>query len=136
MTSSTTGERYETRFYQYFLRVPFRLFTPSNSDDLSHDETLSSRIAALNLLDLSLENLGVEIDPSVANEMVDVIKACGGSKLFQHSFASDNSPHIALTQLDSPTSRRPAEKSAHLVKAHKIIVGEYLRQHSSPGVHA
>lgn len=57
----------------------FRLFIPSNSDDLSHDEALSSRIAALNLLDLSLENLGVEIDPSVEEEMRDVIKACGDS---------------------------------------------------------
>jgi hypothetical protein len=64
----------------------FRLFTPSNSDDLSHDEALSSRIAALNLLDLSLENLGVEIDPSVANEMMDVIKACGDSALLQGLF--------------------------------------------------
>ena len=58
----------------------FRLFIPSNSDDLSHDEALSSRIAALNMLDLSLENLGVEIDPNAADEMRDVIKACGESK--------------------------------------------------------
>lgn len=58
----------------------FRLFIPSNSDDLSHDEALSSRIAALNLLDLSLENLGVEIDPNSAGEVLDVIKACGESK--------------------------------------------------------
>lgn len=55
---------------------------PSNSDDLSHDEALSSRIAALNLLDLSLENLGVEIDPSAADDMADVIRACGDSELF------------------------------------------------------
>ncbi|KAF9645660.1 hypothetical protein BDM02DRAFT_3119935 [Thelephora ganbajun] len=85
-----------------------RLFIPSNSDDLSHDDALSSRIAALNLLDLSLENLGVEIDPSAAHDMRHVIKACGD----------------ILTQLDSPTSRRPAEKSALLVKAHKVIVEE------------
>lgn len=63
----------------------FRLFTPSNSDDLSHDEALSSRIAALNLVDLSLENLGVEIDPSAADEMRNVIKACGDSKPLQGS---------------------------------------------------
>jgi len=56
---------------------------PSNSDDLSHDEALSSRIAALNLLDLSLENLGIEIDSSAADEMRDVIKGCGDSKSFQ-----------------------------------------------------
>jgi len=46
---------------------------------------LSSRIAALNLVDLSLENLGVEIDPSVEDEMRDVIKACGDSKVLQNS---------------------------------------------------
>lgn len=56
---------------------------PSNSDDLSHDEALSSRIAALNLLDLNLENLGIEIDPSAADEMRYVIKGCGDSKSFQ-----------------------------------------------------
>lgn len=60
---------------------------PSNSDDLSHDEALSSRIAALNLLDLSLEHLGVEIDPSAADDMTDVIKACGDSKLPQGLFS-------------------------------------------------
>jgi len=70
----------------FFSRFPqsseFRLFIPSNSDDLSHDEALSSRIAALNLLDLNLENLGVEIDPSAAGEVLDVIKACGDSRSF------------------------------------------------------
>jgi hypothetical protein len=70
-----------------FLSSEFlRLFIPSNSDDLSHDEALSSRIAALNLLDLSLENLGVEIDPSAVDDMKDVIKACGDSKLLQEIF--------------------------------------------------
>lgn len=87
MISSTTGEPYRTRpFSPRFPQGPeFRLFTPSNSDDLSHDEALSSRIAALNLVDLSLENLGVEVDPSAEDEMRDVIKACGDSKLFQNS---------------------------------------------------
>ena len=83
MTSSTTGKR--QKFRASYPRFPegseFRLFTPSDSDDLSHDEALSSRIAALNLVDLNLENLGVEIDPSAADEMRDVIKACGDSKL-------------------------------------------------------
>lgn len=87
MISSTIGEPYETQaFSPRFPESPeFRLFTPSNSDDLSHDEALSSRIAALNLVDLSLENLGVEIDPSAEDEMRDVIEACGDSKLFQTS---------------------------------------------------
>ena len=42
------------------------LFAPSTADDLKHDEALSSRVAALNLLELSLDHLGVktrEFDP-------------------------------------------------------------------------
>lgn len=39
------------------------------------------------------------------------------------------SRRVALTQLDSPASRKPAEKSALLVKAHKIIVGKFIRRH-------
>jgi hypothetical protein len=42
------------------------LFSPAASDDARHDEALSSRIAALNMLDLSLDHLGVrtkEEDP-------------------------------------------------------------------------
>jgi len=89
VTSSMIGEPRETQAYSRFPQNSgFRLFMPSNSDDLSHDEALSSRIAALNLLDLSLENLGVEIDPSAADEMQDVIKACGDSKSSQDSDAA------------------------------------------------
>ena len=86
MISSTIGESHETQVFSRFPQSPeFRLFTPSNSDDLSHDEALCSRIAALNLLDLSLENLDVKIDPSAADEMRDVIKACGDSRLLWDS---------------------------------------------------
>lgn len=82
MISSTIGEPLEIKMFpNYPQNSEFRLFIPSNSDDLSHDEALSSRIAALNLLDLSLENLGVEIDPSATEEMMDVIKACGDGML-------------------------------------------------------
>lgn len=82
MISSTIGEPYEIEVFTEFPQNPeSRLFIPSNSDDLSHDEALSSRIAALNLLDLSLENLGVEIDASATDELTDVIKACGDSAL-------------------------------------------------------
>lgn len=84
--SSTIGKPYEAQVLSRFPQsTGFRLFIPSNSDDLSHDEALSTRIAALNLLDLSLENLGVEIDPGAADQIRDVIKACGDSKSFQNS---------------------------------------------------
>ena len=41
----------------------FRLFSPIESDDARHDEALSSRIAALNMLDLSLDHLGLITRP-------------------------------------------------------------------------
>lgn len=42
------------------------LFSPATSDDSKHDIALSSRIAALNMLDLSLEHLGVVVKETVA----------------------------------------------------------------------
>jgi hypothetical protein len=39
------------------------LFSPLESDDARHDEALASRIAALNLLDLSLDHLGLITEP-------------------------------------------------------------------------
>lgn len=50
-----------------------------SSDDASHDEALSSRIAAVNLLDLTLDHLGVEVGNS-GPEVEAVIQACGESK--------------------------------------------------------
>jgi hypothetical protein len=37
------------------------LFRQKNSDDASHDEALASRVAALNMLDLGLEHLGIDV---------------------------------------------------------------------------
>lgn len=50
----------------------------SLSDDASHDEALSSRIAAVNLLDLTLDHLGVDVSNS-ATAVESIIKACGES---------------------------------------------------------
>lgn len=40
-----------------------RIFSPLGSDDARHDEALASRIAALNMLDLSLDHLGLITQP-------------------------------------------------------------------------
>lgn len=48
------------------------------SDDASHDEALSSRVAALNMLDLGLEHLGVDVGAAGAG-VEAVLKACGDS---------------------------------------------------------
>lgn len=81
-----------------------RLFLPSHSDDASHDEALSSHIAALNLLDLGLEQLDVDVG-SAGSEIDVVVRACGET----------------LSQLDVG-SRSPVDKAAVLVAAHKLIV--------------
>lgn len=58
-----------------------RLFLQPTSDDPTHDEALSSRVAALNLLDLGLEHLDVDIS-SVGGSGVDaVVRECGESAL-------------------------------------------------------
>lgn len=49
------------------------------SDDSSHDEALSSRVAALNMLDLGLEHLDIRVD-NAGPELDAVVKACGESK--------------------------------------------------------
>ena len=40
----------------------------SMTDDLSHDEALSYRVAAHNLLDLGLRHLGIEIDTKLSRK--------------------------------------------------------------------
>lgn len=52
---------------RHFLSA-FRLFSPLESDDGRHDEALASRIAALNMLDLSLDHLGLVTRP---NSVID-----------------------------------------------------------------
>ena len=60
-----------------------RLFLQPSSDDPTHDEALSSRVAALNMLDLGLEHLDVDVS-GVASEGVGVVvRACGESEYFR-----------------------------------------------------
>ncbi|KAG6331280.1 hypothetical protein ID866_7808, partial [Astraeus odoratus] len=82
-----------------------RLFLPSGSDDASHDEALSSRIAALNMLDLGLEHLDVDVGHASREDLDAVVRACGET----------------LAQLDL-ASRNPRDKAIVLVSAHKIVV--------------
>jgi hypothetical protein len=49
------------------------------SDDASHDETLSSRVAALNMLDLGLEHLDIHVGEA-GSELDAVVRACGESR--------------------------------------------------------
>ncbi|EGN91890.1 hypothetical protein SERLA73DRAFT_118025 [Serpula lacrymans var. lacrymans S7.3] len=81
-----------------------RLFLPFTSDDASHDEALSSRIAAMNMVDLGLEHLDVDTG-MIGPELDVVVKACGEM----------------LNQLDV-ACRSPSDKAAVLVAAHKVVV--------------
>lgn len=48
------------------------------TDDALHDEALSSRVAALNMLDLGLGHLGIEVPESVNDTALQaVVKDCG-----------------------------------------------------------
>ncbi|KAJ8516880.1 hypothetical protein ONZ45_g5866 [Pleurotus djamor] len=81
-----------------------RIFMQPTSDDASHDEALSGRVAALNMLDLGLEHLDIVVG-DMSTELNLVVKACGET----------------LTQLDV-ACRSPGDKAAVLVAAHKIVV--------------
>ncbi|KIM38306.1 hypothetical protein M413DRAFT_447811 [Hebeloma cylindrosporum] len=82
-----------------------RLFMQTTTDDASHDEALSSRVAALNMLDLGLGHLGIEAGEAVnESELNAVVKACGDM----------------LSQLNA--CHGPGDKSSILVAAHKIVV--------------
>ncbi|KAK7019956.1 VPS9 domain-containing protein [Favolaschia claudopus] len=81
-----------------------RLFAPPSSDDPSHDKALSSRVAALNMLDLNLEHLGVDVPPEATEGLERVVKACGQ----------------VLSTLELHQS--PAEKAAVMVQAHREVI--------------
>ncbi|KAG0187617.1 hypothetical protein DFQ28_006061 [Apophysomyces sp. BC1034] len=81
------------------------LFPEPKGDEYLADEALASRIAALSLLDLSLEHLGVILnDPAEIDSINEAFKAAG----------------IQLQKLISMTSAK--EKIETLVKTHEIIV--------------
>lgn len=55
----------------YLPTLTVRLFSPIESDDARHDEVLASRIAALNMLDLSLDHLGLITQPDEVDEEIE-----------------------------------------------------------------
>lgn len=57
-----------------------RLFMQPTTDDASHDEALASRIAALNMLDLTLAHLDVLVGDNGPDVEI-VVNACGESAL-------------------------------------------------------
>ncbi|TKY87725.1 hypothetical protein EX895_003306 [Sporisorium graminicola] len=97
-----------------------RIFCPATSRDRYHDDALASRIAALNVLGLSLRHLGLDV-PSE--------RLPGGNKEVEQSNALfDGLDRIVqqcgaeLQRLESASCRSPHAKLAVLVRAHKIAV--------------
>ncbi|KAI3484323.1 hypothetical protein L1887_52636 [Cichorium endivia] len=82
-----------------------RIFRPVASRDGYHDDALASRIAALNVLGLSLRHLGLD-DPALADDLERIVKQCGEE----------------LQRLDSEQARSPKDKLDVLVRAHKLTV--------------
>jgi len=104
------------------LKHSFRLFSQPTTDDASHDEALSNRIAALNLLDLGLRHLGIDIGKVNEPDLNAVVNACGESTSHILPFLIlTQLPIAVLSQLDF--CRCPADKASVLVAAHKIVVG-------------
>ena len=64
-----------TTFYNSLFLQP-----PPLSTDSAHDEILAERVAALNMLDLGLEHLGIDIGRADKGGVDRVIKSCGKSR--------------------------------------------------------
>ena len=86
----------------------YSLFTTPGGDESLQDEALESRIAALNLLDLNMEHLGVIVeDESEIEDIEAVVKEAG----------------LQLQQLNSILDAKG--KLNGLVRTHQIIAGMY-----------
>ncbi|BGP41256.1 hypothetical protein JCM10450v2_005296 [Rhodotorula kratochvilovae] len=96
-----------------------RLFAPRAGRDLQEDENLASRIAALNVLELGLDHLGIDLGDegeelpgwegrsSGARESLEDLAALVGRQ---------------LNRLEDPQERTPGAKLAILVECHKVLV--------------
>ncbi len=80
-----------------------RLFRPPECADAQHDEALASRVAALNVLDLTLGHLDLVFEGE-HDEVEDVVKTCGE----------------CLMRMESVYT--PKEKARLMVETHKAIV--------------
>ncbi|KAK4520435.1 uncharacterized protein ATC70_008570 [Mucor velutinosus] len=92
-----------------------QLFTNPEGDEAMQDEALESRIAALNLLDLNLQHLGVTIESEQDNEHLNHIVKEAGTQLQQLN-----------------TIMGAKDKLEALIKTHQIIVNaieEFTEKH-------
>lgn len=88
-----------------------RIFSPLSSDDANHDEALASRIAGLNMAELTLDHLGLITRPpgdegKLAAGLDDIVQEVGAE----------------LQKLNAPHCLKPKDKVDVLVAAHKLVV--------------
>lgn len=80
------------------------LFRPYGADDSKHDSALASRVAALNMLDLSLAHLGIAVDAADEPAVHQMLEEIGQT----------------LESLNGVTP--PKQKTDILIKAHKLVI--------------
>ncbi|CAI2170540.1 14049_t:CDS:10 [Funneliformis geosporum] len=73
------------------------IFSPKWSNDIADDEALGSKIAALNLLELGLSNLGVDIKSQQQQEFIDLAIQVAGAEL--QSLEQKKAPYEKLNSL-------------------------------------
>ncbi|KAM0750725.1 hypothetical protein T439DRAFT_380596 [Meredithblackwellia eburnea MCA 4105] len=95
-----------------------RIFCPTSSGDAQEDENLASRIAALNILELSLVHLGIDVRPEEDSEQWDSSSRATTENLEQIITAAG----LELARLQDSSTRSPSDKLAVMVNVHKIIV--------------
>ncbi|KAL8287602.1 hypothetical protein RQP46_003460 [Phenoliferia psychrophenolica] len=94
-----------------------RIFSPHSNGDGQADENLSSRIAALNILELSLDHLGIDLAGGGLDEWNDGHRTIRDSLEDIVGLAGKE-----LGRLQDLDMRSPAAKLAVFVNIHKIIV--------------
>ncbi|KAJ9103799.1 hypothetical protein QFC21_002261 [Naganishia friedmannii] len=87
-----------------------------------HDVALSSRIAALNMLDLSLEHLGVVVKETVAESGKEAALAERNLRVERGLDGMVERVGSLLQGLNDSGSCTPKAKSDKLVQAHKVII--------------
>ncbi|KAK4699257.1 hypothetical protein P7C70_g7008, partial [Phenoliferia sp. Uapishka_3] len=104
-----------------------RLFSPQSSGDVQEDENLASRIAALNILELSLDHLGIDLGGGGLDDWND------GQRTIRDSLEDIiGSASKELARLQELSVRSPASKLAVFVNIHKIIVEELSKLPNIP----
>lgn len=98
-----------------------RIFCPATSRDGFHDDALASRIAALNVLGLSLRHLGLDV-PSEPVEEADGSMAAESKTLLDGLNRIVRQCGAELQRLESASCRSPQAKLEVLVRAHKVAV--------------